>query len=192
MDDHGCLKCCRVFAYHVSKDCPNDWPNPTTICPVTAANIMAAGKARKVRKGNTTAVMSGGAGPSSAVAAVVISHPVAYVASNIQSIINDDAEYSDSNDSVKVSNHHPPLCTAMVSELEILGSTAQQVEKRTGPIPFFEPHLWWQCSTVASDFLPQTLNTLIDQGSHIVLICEDLVDSLLLHCRSMHKPEIIE
>ena len=112
---------------------------------------------------------------------VITSHLVAYVTSNIQSVIDDDAEYSDSNDSVKVSNHHPPLCAAMVSELEIPGSTAQQVEKRMGPIWFFEPHLWWQCSTITSDFLLQTLNTLIDLGSHAVLIHEDLVDSLLLH-----------
>ena len=192
MDNHGCLKCRCVFSYHISKDCPNDWLNPTTYCPVTAANIVATGKAGNVRKGNAATVMSCGTGPSSAVAAIVTSHPVAYVASNIQSVIDNDAEYSDSDNSVKVSNHHPPLCTAMVSELEIPGSTAQQVEKRMGPVPFFEPHLWWRCSTVASDFLPQTLNALIDLGSHIVLIREDLVDSMLLHRQSTHKPEMIE
>ena len=87
--------------------------------------VTAAGKAGKVRKGNAATVMSGGTGPSSAVAAIVTSHPVAYVTSNIQSVINDDADYSDSDDSIKVSNHHPLLCAAMVSDLEILGSTAQ-------------------------------------------------------------------
>ena len=192
MDHHRCLKCCHVFAYHVSKDCPNNWPNPTTYHPVTATDIAAAGKARKVRKGNATAVMSGSTGPSSAVTGIITSHLVTYVASNIQSVIDNDTDYSDSNDSIKVSNHHPPLCAAMVSKLEIPVSTAQQVKKRTGPILFFEPHLWWWCLTTGSDFLLQTLNALIDPGSHTVLIHEDLVDSLLLHCQTLHKPEIIE
>ena len=185
MDNHGCLKCHCVFAYHVLKDCPNDWPNTMTYCPVTAA-----GKAGKVRKGSAAAVMSGGVGPSLAVADVLTSHLVAYVTSNMQSIIDNNADYRDSNDSIKVSSHHPPLCTAMIFELEIPVSTSQHVKKRTGPIPFFEPHLWWWCLTSASDFLPQTLNALIDPGSHAVLICEDLINSLLLCHQTLHKPEI--
>ena len=192
MDNHRCLKCHHVFAYHILKDCPNDWPNAATYRPVTIADITAAGKAGRVRKGTAAAVMSTDAGPSSAVTAIVTSHPVAYVASNMQSIINNDRDYSDSNDSSKVSNDHPPLCAAVISEMEILVSTAQQIEMKMGPVPFFEPHLWWCCSTGTSDFVPQTFNGLIDPGSHAVLIHEDLVKSLFLcHC-TLHKPKIIE
>ena len=43
-----------------------------------------------------------------------------------------------------------------------------------------------------SDFMPQTINALIDPGSHAVLICMDLVDTLLLRPCLLHKPEIIE
>ena len=100
----------------------------------------------------------------------------------MQFVINDNADYSDSEDSIKVSSHHPPLCAAMISKVVILVSTAQQVKKRMDPILFFEPHLWWPCLTGASDFLMQTLNALIDPGSHTVLIHKDLVNSLLLRC----------
>ena len=43
-----------------------------------------------------------------------------------------------------------------------------------------------------SDFMLQTINALIDPGSHTVLIHTDLVNTLLLCCRLLHKPEIIE
>ena len=43
-----------------------------------------------------------------------------------------------------------------------------------------------------SDFMLQTINALIDPGSHAVLIHAGLVNMLLLRRRLLHKPEIIE
>ena len=70
MDNHGCLKCHCVFTYHVSKDCPNDWPNAAAYHPVTVANITTAKKAGRVRKTTTVAVMPADNSTSSSVAAV--------------------------------------------------------------------------------------------------------------------------
>ena len=100
MDNHGCLKCRCLFEYHVSKDCTNDWPNASTYRTITTADIAAASRAGKIRKNVTVAVMSA-SNPiaSSTVAAIVSPNPVAYVAANMQSVIADDADYSDSDNS---------------------------------------------------------------------------------------------
>ena len=134
MDNHGCLKCHQVFTYHVSKDCPNNWPNAAMYCPITAAK-----KAGKVRKATTTAIMPGDASQSLTIPTVVASNPVTYIAMNMHSIIDDDDNYSDSDDSSKVSMHTPLLCTAVVSEMKIPASTAQHVKKKGVPVTFFKP-----------------------------------------------------
>ena len=136
--------------------------------------------------------MSVDTGPSSTIAAMVASNPVTYVAANMQSVIDDDTDYSDSEDSNEASDCSQLLCAVMSSNTEILGSATQQVKWKVGAVPFFEPHLWWCCLTGASDFLPQTINALINPGSRTVLIHEDLVNTLLLcHC-TLHKHKTIE
>ena len=129
---------------------------------------------------------------SSTVAAIVSPNPVTYIAVNMQSVIADDADYSNSDDSNRVQHHCSSSCAAVVSRTEIPTSTVKQIGEKVGPTPFFEPHLWWRCSMDASDFMLQTINALIDPGSHAVLICTDMVDTLLLCHRLLHKPKIIE
>ena len=101
-------------------------------------------------------------------------------------------DYSDSDDSNQVCHHCSSSCAAVVSRTKIPASTVKQIREKVGPAPFFEPHLWWCCSMDKSDFMPQTINALIDPGSHAVIIRTDLVDTLLLHRRLLHKPKIIE
>ena len=125
MDNHGCLKCRKVFAYHLSKDCPNDWPSPVNYRPVTAAT----GKAGRIRKNPAAAVVPTEAGPSLTIAAVTASHPVAYVAANMQLVIEDDNDDADSDDSGKVSNKYPLFCAAVISNTEIPISSARQVKR---------------------------------------------------------------
>ena len=110
----------------------------------------------------------------------------------MQSVIADDTDYSDSEDSNWICLHCSSSCAAVVSNTQIPTSTVKQIREKVDPAPFFVPHLWWCCSMDASDFMLQTINALIDRGSHAVLICMDLVNMLLLHCCLLHKPEIIE
>ena len=189
MDNHGCLKCHHLFEYHVLKDCTKDWPNATTYCTITAADVAAAGKAGKIRK-NISAAMMSVTNPitsSSTVAAIISPNPVTYVATNMQSVIADDPDYSDSDDSNRVCVHCSSPCTAVVSSTKIPTSTVKQIGEKVGTALFFEPYLWWHCSMDVSDFMPQTINALIDPGSHA-----DLVNTLLLCCHLLHKPKIIE
>ena len=194
MDNHGCLKCHHLFEYHVSKDCTNDWPNTATYRTITAADVAAASKAGKIMKNISVAVMSitNPITSSSTVATIISPNPVAYIAANMQSVIADDPDYSDLDDSNRVCVHCSWPCTAVVLSTKIPALTVKQIGEKVGLAPFFEPHLWWRCSMDVSDFMPQTINALIDPGSHTVLIHADLVDTLLLHCRLLHKPKIIE
>ena len=185
MDNHRCLKCRCLFEYHVSKDCTNDWPNTSTYCTITTEVTMAS-RAGKIRM-NVAVAMTSVSNPitSSTMVAIVSPNPVTYVAVNMQSVIADDANYSDSDDSSSLS------CAVVVSRTEIPTSTVKQIREKVGPAPFFEPHLWWHCSTDVSDFILQTINALIDPGSHTVLICMDLVDTLLLIVISLGKTKFL-
>ena len=59
--------------------------------------------------------------------------------------------------------------------------------------PLTVPHLYWRCSVsgVAHSF-PQTIEALIDDSAHIVLISEVLVRSLTLKHRILHEPLPVE
>ena len=170
MDNHRCLKCCCLFEYHVSSDCTNNWPNAATYRTITTTDVTAASRAGKIRK-NVAAAMMSASNPiasSSTVAAIINPNPVTYITVNMQSVIADDTDYSDSDDSNWVCLHCSSSCAAVVSNTEIPTSTVKQIGEKVGPTPFFEPHLWWHCSMDMSDFMPQTINALIDPGSHTV------------------------
>ena len=147
MDTHGCLKCHRLFEYHVSKDCTNDWPNAATYHTITTTDITAASRAGKIRKNVAAAVMSttNPITSSSTVAAIISPNPVTYVTMNMQSVIADDNDYSDLENSNWVRLHCSSSCATVVSSTEILASTVKQMGEKVGPTPFFEPHLWWHC-----------------------------------------------
>src|ERR1700683_5560265 len=55
-------------------------------------------------------------------------------------------------------------------------------------------HLLWRCSAAAADgdAFPLILNTLIDNGSHTVLICDDVTMQLGLRCGNLPVPEVIK
>ena len=159
---------------------------------IIATDVTATAKAGRIKRSVSAAIISGDSTTTTSSPAVIALHPVAYITANMQSVLDEDDDYTNSDNSTTVSPCCPPLCAAVISNVKIPSSTVKQIEKKVGPVPFYEPHLWWHCSTQAGDFLPQTINTLIDPGPYTVLIKEDLVETLLLHHRHMHKPEMIE
>jgi hypothetical protein len=112
------------------------------------------------------------------VAAVMgVGHQVAYMPCNILSVI-EDASASDSNN--MVSRRIKPQPCPLVAPLEEAA-------------PLRVPHLYWHCAMVdgVSDF-PTIIHTLLDHGSHLVLIRENFAASLGLCRRRLHMPEKIE
>ena len=107
------------------------WPNVTTYPPPIC----------KIRKNVMAAVIPATSSTAStlAVAAIVTPYPVVYVAANVQSGINNDAAYSDSDDSNHVNPHCSPSCTMVILNAEIPASTVKQIKEKVGLAPFFEP-----------------------------------------------------
>ena len=54
------------------------------------------------------------------------------------------------------------------------------------------PHLFWRASYCPVGELPSTFDCLLDVGSHLVIIREDMVDKLKLRRRRLWKPIFIE
>ncbi|KAJ7097228.1 hypothetical protein B0H15DRAFT_797918 [Mycena belliarum] len=52
----GCNKCRRFYAGHVTKSCPNNFPDPASYKPLTTADAAAAATARKA-KGKVAVIM---------------------------------------------------------------------------------------------------------------------------------------
>ena len=58
--------------------------------------------------------------------------------------------------------------------------------------PMMVPHMFWCASTSPPDSLPIQFDCLLDIGSHLVIIHEQLVKDLNLHCHKLQKPIISE
>ena len=58
--------------------------------------------------------------------------------------------------------------------------------------PLTVPHMFWRASASAPNSLPIQFNCLLDIGSHLVIIHEQLVKDLNLRCRKLHEPIVSE
>jgi len=105
--------------------------------------------------------------------------PVAYMLTNHLSVIKStSADYSMSSTAVS----SPTVIAAVAPTVPISVSA-----------PFRVPHLFWRCSVSSpTGSFPLTFDTLIDDGSHTVLICEELVDTLGLRHHLLPNPEEVE
>ena len=54
--------------------------------------------------------------------------------------------------------------------------------------PLMVPHFFWRASISLQGSLQLSFNCLLDNGSHLVLICKSLVKQLGLCCQKLHLP----
>ena len=59
-------------------------------------------------------------------------------------------------------------------------------------VPLTVPHLFWRASCSPINDLPLTFNCLLNVGSHLVIIREDLINQLKLRCKKLDKPVFAE
>jgi hypothetical protein len=190
MDNESCFKCWKLFADHQSKNCPNNFPNGVRYCPLTQSDVDCASAKHNQNTCTTAAVLPENKNVSTTtvhpVAAVLGSsqQPVAYMPTNASSVL--EANDNDlSMSSTSVSNFN--VATAITCS--ILSTTAPKADT----VPFCVPHLFWRCSiSGASESFPLTFNALIDNGSHTVLIHEELVNTLCLHHCLLPELENVE
>ena len=184
-DNEGCLKCRCIFVTHRSTTCPNDFPDPVTYKPLTQAAVDAITKRVKKNVASIIPSTEPGAGPSNvqpvAVVMGVSADPVAYMPSNVSSVIEGDS--FESQTSVSTS----PIASLVAVSPSVPKAPSDNLA------PFTVPHLFWQCSISGPpNCLPVTFVALIDHGSHTVLISEAFAISLGLKRRILPEPMDVE
>ena len=98
------------------------------------------------------------------------STPVAYMSLNTSNVVEEDTY--DSDDSVS-----PPAVASVSFGIALI----------------LMPHVYWNCTTNGStDSFPLMIHVLIDNGSHIVSISNNLVTKLYLKCQTICKPMSVE
>jgi hypothetical protein len=158
----GCNKCRQFFAGHMSKNCPNGFPDPASYKTLTVAAAEAAKKK-----------MGGGKGKT---------------AQTVNAVADAAAELSEGdsmeNSIVTVSSVNavlPPIATADADSGDDSVSAPLKV-----------PHLFWECDVLNQAGCPVRINALIDDGAHMVLIRPELASRLQLRIFKLPKPEHVE
>ena len=106
--------------------------------------------------------------------AALMPHLVAYVVSNVSGVIDGGDKSFDSNTSAVSTNHISVPSIPVILSIPIIAALSGQTS--TIATPFHVPHLYWDCvvNGEIKDF-PLKVHALIDDGSHAVLIREDIV-----------------
>jgi len=110
-------------------------------------------------------------------------HPVVYPAMNVSSVL-DGSGNPDSSVSPMVDPH------AVAAVINSVDGPAMPVPKGPDDIiaPLSIPHLFWRASASILSAIPAHFNYLLDNGSHLILIHNSLVDELSLHHCKLHEP----
>jgi hypothetical protein len=181
----GCLKCRKPFVFHKGSDkAPGCvFPVRTGYKPVTFATITATMPANYKAKVASVVPSTGIATSSTHLVAAIfsgIANPVDYLASNQSSVMPSDG---DADDSVSPF----PLTHAVMSVVDSVDAPliAKTVNGLSAPLSV--PHLFWRAAAASNSGLV-LFDCLIDNGSHLVLIRDSLVNELALPRRKLHKP----
>ncbi|KAL6306008.1 hypothetical protein BKA93DRAFT_824498 [Sparassis latifolia] len=109
-DNEGCLKCRRFFAGHISHDCPNGFPDPSTYKTITQKFINKLKGQHKLTR--TTAVVSAATVKSDEERENSFLHPVVTIMGSSRMLIvampnNDSSILSEEGNSESSSPAHP-------------------------------------------------------------------------------------
>lgn len=180
-DNEGCFKCREFYVKHQAKDCPKGFPKGTGYRTLTQGMADAAKRKRDGGKHKPIAAVAASTGETDSddegdserphpIAAVIgMSHPVAYVATNASSVL-EEGEDSD------------PSVSTMIS-------AARTQDNCAGPLRV--PYLVWKCTASGTGTEDIVIDALIDTGSHAVLIRDDIVTQLNLRRRKLPFPETV-
>ena len=111
------------------------------------------------------------------------SNPTGYTTNNVSDILLDEDEEDELNSDVCT-------CNAIIESIDGTVITLPKVDEHHTPMTV--PHLFWCTSYFPVGDLPITFDCLLDVGSHLVIICEDLVNKLKLHHKRHHTPIFTE
>ena len=199
-DNKGCFKCCQAFAGHQAFEGKCDPQCGMNYLPITQVTIDAARKTCHNHPNNHVAVVAVAQNdPDSSsppktkvhpVAAIMpgISNPTAYHAANVTTILEG---LDDSDD--EVSNYNLNFVGNFIKSIKSIMNTLSlpKTPKEIAPltiVPSMVPHLFWRALVSPPTSLPCSVDCLLDNSSHIVLIHDLLVNELGLHKRRLKMP----
>ena len=179
LNNHGCVKCCRPYVFHTKNDNKCNFPKGSGYKPVTQTVVNVAHRKHDSKKKQPVAAITS----TSSSANDVDLHPVAaimgfasntasYTAINTSDVLSKDNEEDELN-----SNVH--ACNVLIESIDNPVITPPKANNTCAPLTV--PHLFWQVSCSPINDLPLTFDCLLNVGSHLVIICEDLVNQLKLH-----------
>ena len=199
LNNHGCLKCRKPYVFHTKNDGKCDFPKGSGYKPVTQNVVDAARREHETKKKRPIAALTSASGLTSTSASVTSnesnSHPVAavmgyasnpagYAASNRTDILSNDEEEDELSSDVRVHT------AAIIEGVDDAIPTPLKAGESRAPL--MVPHMFWRASCSPINNLPITFECLLDIGSHLVIIREDLVDELKLHRRKLRVPIFTE
>ncbi|KAI0337176.1 hypothetical protein BDW22DRAFT_1433539 [Trametopsis cervina] len=152
----GCFKCRRVNVSHLSKECPNDFPDAASYQPLCSSSWRAP---------STTAPVAVGVAR----------------ATRVNAVIEDD--YALPSLPVGAFNYDalpPARCDSVFSA----GDSSDEDFKYVNA-PLTCPHLYWDAFVHSPSHLPCQTRMLIDSGAPAVLVDDALVGQLGLRCRPL-------
>ena len=189
----GCTRCRKPFVFHMKFDnLPKekcDFPKGTNYKPVTQAVVDSARRAHESSKSKKAVAAVTPASSSTNASAGPSSHPVAAVMGYATNPAGYNGKYPSavfaSDDSDEDQLDSDDVCRAIAAFVEPLheDTTVPPMPLKAdleNSAPLTVPHLFWRASASAPDSFPITFDCLIDPGSHLVIIRENLVNELSL------------
>ena len=197
INNHGCTKCRKAYIFHTKFDCPNNFPKGTRYKVVTQATIDTARHLYKSRLKKpvgaiTTTSINATVGPSSHPIAAIMgysSNPTGYAANYSLAVLTDDEDV----DELASSEVHKHTHAAVIVEnIDVAApNNACPLMADTNPLaPITVPHMFWCASVLPPDSLPLQFDCLLDIGLHLVIIQDQLINDLKLHCQKLPNPII--
>ena len=138
--------------------------------------------------------MNATAGPSAHPVTSIMgysSNPTRYVVNYSSAVLTDDKDMDELASSEGCKHTH---AAAIVENIDVAAPNhACLLTVKTNPVaPITVPHMFWHASVSPPDLLPLQFDYLLDIGSHLVIIQDQLVDDLKLCCQKVQNAIISE
>ena len=204
VNNNGCTQCHKPFVFHTKFDnLPRekcDFPRGTNYKPVTQGVVDAPHCTHDSSKSKKSVATVTPASSSTNASAGPSSHPVATVMGYVTNPAGYNRKYPSAvfvSDDADEDQLDSDVCHPIAAFVERLdeNTTVPPMSLKADlkhSAPLTVPHLFWCALALPPDSFPMTFDCLIDPGSHLVIIWENLVNELSLKCWKLQEPIIVE
>ena len=201
LDKHdGCRKCRRFYVGHRVFDCPNEFPNPDNYITLTENMALLAQNNTTVAStfhpstlgsNNFTfqAPPTNFASPSFS-AMSYIPPPATAFTSSAPSAFVEEVSGDSSTQRTNVVTQNTSIAAMLPSSGSFaLGTGSSDTESQSTVSPISSPHYLWRAHAYGTADFPLTIDCLLDNVAHLVLIRPETVADLGLPVRKLKVPQ---